>query len=168
MNNTEETEPKQIIFISSRNVHTKELVEIAREYELNGYIVILPQTYAISDINMTRGEIANNQRVIQEAIRRSDLVFVYNKYQRLDEDTQYLVNLAKSLDKEIIYFREPELYIGYSLHRTATTIVIGTEAIEKEINRIMKRVFGLIKKSTYPDDTRRELDKICKQLREVK
>ena len=120
-----------IITIIGRYKYYDEMIIEADRLKKEGHTVFLPSSPLLDDIN---GIIINYEKVMEEKIRMSDKVFVFNKGNGyIGKDTKREIDFALSINKVVEYYQDINNYklIGKEIIDTSNPIIKARERIYK-------------------------------------
>ena len=119
-----------IITIIGRYKYYDEMVIEADRLKKEGHTVFLPSQLLSDDINDT----INHEKAMEEKIRMSDKVFVFNKGNGyIGKDTKREIDFALSINKVVEYYQDINNYklIGKEIIDTSNPIIKARERIYK-------------------------------------
>lgn len=84
-----------------------EMMKIAQDMALEGYCILTPPVYLTSNvINITDKQILKLKEEHLQRIELSDAILVVNVNNYIGESTNFEIEYAQKLDKEIMYYIE--------------------------------------------------------------
>ncbi len=85
----------------------KEIIETAVRLETAGNVALIP-VFPDNEVVLTEDEIKMLGKMHKEKIKLSDAVFIVNVDGYIGKSTKSEINFAKSLNKEILYYMQPQ------------------------------------------------------------
>lgn len=83
-----------------------EMMKIAQDMALEGYCILTPVYLTSSVINITDKQLLKLKEEHLKRIELSDAILVVNVNNYIGESTNFEIEYAKKLDKEIMYYIE--------------------------------------------------------------
>lgn len=80
----------------------------AKQFTLQGYIVTMPMIFGHSGDTITDEQKIKLDKLHKAKIEDADIVFVINVNGYIGQSTKNEIEFAKTLNKTIVYFEEPE------------------------------------------------------------
>ena len=96
----------KIITVCGSRKFKIEMTQAALELELNGNVVLMPIFLPDGDVHYDENEVDILGKMHKEKIKISDAIFVADINGYIGESTKSEIELAKSLNKEIIYYSD--------------------------------------------------------------